>query len=171
MDEHPVVRSKWRFDLETYFQNLLVPTFKVVDELKTITTFSRGHNYPITTSATDEDVTIDINIENLEKHWSATDDYNSDSRDIFAKIRDALTGRDIPAPEEARKKRPEGISEMVPKFKLNKMGLGFFLTTNLLGPGAKVIQIDQKAGPRFPAGMLLVGRVVEGYDSVKFRNL
>lgn len=46
------------------------------------------------------------------------------------------------------------------------MGLGFFLTTNLLNPGSKVIEIDQKVGMRFPGNMLMVGRVVQGVDGI-----
>lgn len=58
------------------------------------------------------------------------------------------------------------VRKQIPKFTLGNMGLGFFLTTNLLSPGAKAIQIDKDPSARAHGNMFLVGKVVQGYDDV-----
>lgn len=61
----------------------------------------------------------------------------------------------------------EELRKNIPTLTFGEMGLGFFLTTNLLNPGAKVIRIDEKVGFRVPGNLLLVGHVVQGQDTIK----
>lgn len=61
----------------------------------------------------------------------------------------------------------EELRKSIPTLTFGEMGLEFFLTTNLLNPGAKVIRIDEKVGFRVPGNLLLVGHVVQGQDNIK----
>lgn len=48
----------------------------------------------------------------------------------------------------------------MPDINLKLEGLDFFLTTNLLSPGKKIIKVDTKAGLKTPRDFLLVGEIV-----------
>lgn len=81
-------------------------------------------------------------------------------------LKDFFTDIGIPPLAKINEQRKEKRAGISPKFHFKKMGLGFFPTTNLLNPGSKVIEIDQKVGMRFPGNMLMVGRVVQGVDGI-----
>ena len=66
-----------------------------------------------------------------------------------------------------KEKRYAALQEFRPTIEFGTTGLGFFLTTNLLNPGARVIDIDKNIGMRMPGDMLLVGKVAQGSDPVK----
>lgn len=70
-------------------------------------------------------------------------------------------------PEGIMQERKKHLLKVSPKFEFGALGLDFFLTTNLLNPGSKVIKIDQKVGMRVPGNLVLVGSVATGEDPVK----
>lgn len=56
--------------------------------------------------------------------------------------------------KEMKDARPD-----LPSFSLALLDLDFFMTTNLLLPGQKVIELDNKPGSRFPRDLYLVGQI------------
>ncbi|KAJ5089004.1 hypothetical protein N7532_007688 [Penicillium argentinense] len=135
-------------------------------DLQNKTTFSIDHDFPLEIKTTDYDATFDINTEGMESHWKVDDEPMAKEGGVWQTVKDFFEIKSIPPTPEIYEQRKKKLAGVSPKFHFKKMGLGYFLTTNLLNPGSKVIEIDKRVGMRFPGNMLLVGRVVQGVDSI-----
>lgn len=135
-------------------------------------TYKLNHDCPMKITATDADLTFDIDTNNIESHWALTEkevpiETNSAGEKLSRWLDKALNSG---PPEKIMKQRTEKLSELRPRLDFGILGLGFFLSTNLLNPGAQVIEIDQDVGMRLPGNLVLVGSVVTGVDSEKKSN-
>lgn len=136
-----------------------------------LSTFKLCHDLPLKVNASSHDIILDVDAQKLQESWDVTEkaqantfwedveNWFTDRDPYFSFLQDVASGIIF-------KKRGE-MSRLNPTFKFGKVGLGFFLTTNLLNPGAKVIKIDEEVGMRIPGNMLLVGHVIQGHDDVK----
>lgn len=130
------------------------------------TTFCLAHDFPLEIKTTDYDATFDINTSGMESHWKVDDEPMSQDGGFWESVKKFFKDIGIPPPAAIYEKRKAKLAGLTPQFHFNKMGLGYFLTTNLLNPGSKVIEIDKKVGMRVPGNMLLVGHVVQGVDGI-----
>ena len=123
----------------------------------------------------DFDLTFNIDTKKMENHWELQDEVLSPPPGLFKRLLEALDPGDRGFTEEDRivykegifKDRTKMLRDFRPDLQFRDMGLGFFLTTNLLNPGAKVIKVDDKIGVRMPGNLLLVGNMEQGVDEVK----
>jgi hypothetical protein len=180
----PVVSVEWEFSIESQWQKTGRHNDRENKEgyrgekVNNKTTFSINHKIPLVIKATDYDITFHLKNDDIASHCSLKDELRerqSDSlipwldnldQNMAGLLRD-IFGDDFTARDEAKKMRHDKMREVMPKFSFGTVGLGFFLTTNLLNPGAKVIDIDKEVGMRVPGNLLLVGHVVQGEDIVK----
>ena len=118
-------------------------------------------------TVTDKDFSFNLDTKNLQTKWAIKTEVRDAEGDFWDKASNALNNFVSPdPPESVHKKRQEWMSGLKPNISFNSVGLGFFLTTNLLNPGAKVIKLDDKI-LRIPRDIVLVGDVVQGTDLAK----
>lgn len=116
---------------------------------------------------TDTDFSFDIDTEDLQKSWVVTTSKRDAEGDFWKKASNGLNNFVSPSPtDDVNGKRETWMSSLKPSFDFKAVGLGFFLTTNLLNPGAKVIKLDNQI-LRIPRDIVLVGDVVQGKDAIK----
>lgn len=116
---------------------------------------------------TDNNFSFEIDTSNLHSMWDMSTGPREAEGNWFDKLSTAMNNFVSPTPpDDIQKKREEWMKSLRPSIKFNAVGLGFFLTTNLLHPGAKVIQLDPKV-LRIPRDLVLVGEIVQGTDSIK----
>lgn len=118
-------------------------------------------------STTNYDVTFEIDMSEADTKWDISDKVIKKEKSFWENVGDFFTDVGIAPAPRIYEERKSHLRKLSPKFEFGKMGLGFFLTTNLLNPGATVIKIDTDVGVRFPSNMLLVGHVGKGEDLVK----
>jgi hypothetical protein len=122
-------------------------------------------NLHITVS--DKDFTFDIDTDNLNTLWDITTKPRDADGNWLDRASTAMNNLVSASPPEAiQMKREEWMKSLRPSIDFNAVGLGFFLTTNLLNPGAKVIKLDPNV-LRIPRDFVLVGDVEQGTDMVK----
>ncbi|KAG9251649.1 uncharacterized protein F5Z01DRAFT_692057 [Emericellopsis atlantica] len=116
---------------------------------------------------TDKNFTFDINTDDLHTLWDINTSPRDADGDWFDRASTAMNNFVSASPPDAiHKKREEWMSGLRPSIDFNAVGLGFFLTTNLLNPGAKIIKLDPNV-LRIPRDIVLVGDVEQGTDTVK----
>ncbi|KAJ5279658.1 hypothetical protein N7478_005030 [Penicillium angulare] len=146
--------------------------------MKNKTTFSIDYKFPLVTKITDYDITFNIDANEIEDKVSMKDSWLhwksnglipilDDLEQVLERLGRGIFGGNNVAGTDALEKRHKKMREVLPKFKFGTIGLGFFLTTNLLNPGAQVIKVDKKVGMRLPGNMLVVGEVIQGKDMEK----
>ncbi|KAL4759201.1 uncharacterized protein BDW70DRAFT_140153 [Aspergillus foveolatus] len=132
------------------------------------TTLKLDHDIPLRINSTDYDITLEADTEQLAQSWQFSEEELS--VDFADKVHNLAT-KSFFADEDMTRavvaQTKEELRKNIPTLTFGEMGLGFFLTTNLLNPGAKVIRIDEKVGFRVPGNLLLVGHVVQGQDNIK----
>ncbi|RGP73941.1 hypothetical protein FSPOR_1635 [Fusarium sporotrichioides] len=180
----PVVSVEWEFSIESQWQKTGRHNDRQNkngargEKMNNKTTFSINHKIPLAIKATDYDITFHLKNDELASHCCLKDEWKhwksdslfpwlDDLDQEMARLERKILGDNWDAKAEALKMRHDKMREVMPKFSFGTVGLGFFLTTNLLNPGAKVIDIDKEVGMRMPGNLLLVGHVVQGKDVVK----
>ena len=125
-------------------------------------------DYSIYTTASNYDISFEIFTGMMDKNWAIKDEETGLTGNAAEKFIQGLANliASDPPPHLMTARR-NALQSMSPRPKLDTGGLGFFLTTNLLNPGAKVIEIDKDVGMRLPKDMVLVGDIVQGVDIVK----
>ncbi|BCS04067.1 uncharacterized protein AKAW2_70945S [Aspergillus luchuensis] len=193
MDSPPVARVEWKFHIQSKWQDFLVgkdngsatrtryqgsqssiecrQTINLTlicslsdHQLQSTVTFAINHDCPLDINATDYDIAFDIRINDMENQWDITDDWYAIEGDWLEMFNQWVYKDDKGPSDAVFQRRQEKMRELRPTFHFGTLGLGFFLTTNLLNPGAKVIEIDKQVGMRVPGDLLLVGKVVQAAD-------
>ncbi|BCS15668.1 hypothetical protein AKAW_11015 [Aspergillus luchuensis IFO 4308] len=161
MDSPPVARVEWKFHIQSKWQDFLVGK----DNGSATRTRYQGSQSSIEyINATDYDIAFDIRINDMENQWDITDDWYAIEGDWLEMFNQWVYKDDKGPSDAVFQRRQEKMRELRPTFHFGTLGLGFFLTTNLLNPGAKVIEIDKQVGMRVPGDLLLVGKVVQAAD-------
>ncbi|KAL6922480.1 hypothetical protein ACHAPO_011177 [Fusarium lateritium] len=176
-DGPPVANINWKFNIESEWTDLTkdgkwYALGKKV-EYKSVnvrTTYSLNDDVDLIVKTTDTDVSFSIDASKVTEKWQLSDEKIDHKGDWFDRATTAINNFVSANPtESALNKRREWMGSLKPSIEFDVVGLGFFMTTNLLNPGAKVIKLDQAVGLRLPKDLLLVGDVIQGQDAVKAR--
>jgi len=132
------------------------------------TTYTFNDDVPLKSTVTDKTFEFDIDTDGMRNKWKFTDE-SIDRTGAWYERAGKWIANLITAgpPDDVNNKRKEWMKSLKPDIDFPEVGMGFFLTTNLLLPGAKVISLDSVAGLRFPRDIMLVGDVVQGDDKEK----
>ncbi|KAL8758637.1 MAG: hypothetical protein Q9184_003864 [Pyrenodesmia sp. 2 TL-2023] len=168
-DSAPEAHLEWSFSTECEWTDMsrdeVIENFYNRDIRSS---YSIDHTFPLKITVSNTDFTFDIDTDTMTDHWKISDAEIARNGNIFMRFIKGFANLLSPSPpEHILKQRSEWMAGLKPAIDFDVVGLGFFMTTNLLSPGEKVINFDQKAGFRFPRDLLLVGDVVQGSDPLK----
>lgn len=174
-NEPPVAHIEWTFSTESEWEDstrdekwYAFGNRVIYGSANIRTTYKLDTHLDLNIKTTDTDVSFNIKTDNLNEKWTMSDEkigYKGNWLERTNKVLNTLVSSK--PTEEALNKRKDWMGGLKPEIQFDVVGLGFFMTTNLLNPGARVIQLDHAAGFRLPKDLLLVGDVVKGSDLVK----